>query len=243
MYGYVSPVNSVFSHRPQIWNYPLHVNGFSAIDIEDAWYFPRSDANRNKKRQFALGVGYDVTLKGQSTISYELDYIKASHSADLRNVRFSDAIDPQRGFVAPSRYGNGEIAYSYNNIAFQATYQFVQNLNPIKTTHALGIGVRFNYVYNSAYYILTTDAFNSNQNVAFFDNDLSTRDFSAGISPFVRYRIKVFHRKNTAVWVKADYHYAIQTAPMSLRKNYDKKPSVNVLLIGFEFHRDKLTKA
>jgi len=237
-YGYAGGLISTFNHSPFVWNNPGQIGQFSAIPVDRSQVEPIPFRHRNKRREFSLGCGYYNSLKNQARVAFEFNYLKLSNEGDLRRLRFTDMIDEDRGFVSASRYANGNIVYSYNSLAVQSLYCFVQDLHRLKTEHSLGIGLRLNFVYGSSYYITSNDVWGQGSGDEYFMfNDLTMSDKGFSITPFMQYKIKVFQHGRSSFWPRIEYYHRIGLAPLEQKSLYEPKPSASVLLFGFEWQR------
>lgn len=246
---YVSLSQSINVHEfdQNIWEYDhTYYDQFTAIPADQFNYYlvGAKELSRPLKFNYQVEFGFYKWVKQTGRLQLGVNIYNINvHSEDLSRLRFSDQLDEKRGFVMASYFSHGTMDVIYHNLSIEPSYLVEQRISKLNSAHRFGIGVSFNAVLNSQYFIYSTP-YDHDQ------NQLSTTDVylysSKGIGlkakalsiyPTFYYEFQLLQSKPGDLWFISSYSDGLVLIPKGNRKSEKKRQDIynSFANVGFKF--------
>ena len=207
IYTDLSVLSEMGDEGLNVYNNTPIVGGFSAIHVDDfvantqtqplPYYFP-----------IALEVGLQQTSTKGNRINVGLTYTHLLRSSeDFSRLRFSDQIDPERGFVSSSFNSVISGYQQYHGLGIKLMYLAEDNFG--RVAYRAGFGGGLERVVGSSYF-LNLQHYQTNQSYDFSVQDLSLKDKNFSVTPKLTFQVRALAAIKYNLWLTSTYSANIE---------------------------------
>ena len=202
LYTDLSVVCEMGDEGLNVYNYTPIVGGFSAINVDD---FVTNTQTRPLPYYLpiALEVGVQQNSKKGNKLNVGLTYTHLLRSSeDYSRLRFSDQIDPERGFVAPTTYDVISGFQQFHSIGIKMMYLVEDNFS--RVAYRAGFGGGLERVLASSCF-LNVQHYQTNQSYDFSAKDLIIKDKNYRFTPKLTFQVRAIAAIKYNLWVTSTY--------------------------------------
>ncbi|MBI1307798.1 MAG: hypothetical protein GC181_14435 [Bacteroidetes bacterium] len=180
------PVIIKHTSEPTVSRYPFAVGPFTTIDVNSLVTQKRKASFLRYESSFGFSAGHRITSEKSNFINIQFGYAQYSLKSSEQTLRFSDMVDPLRGFVNPSFYSVEKLAYAFRLVNLDISGGTA--LNGKKFLHSFSCGLRSSILTQSKYMGELKHG-KTGQKKFTYQKDLRFTDGVFNCSPFFQYDV------------------------------------------------------
>ena len=210
---------------------PLTVGYFDVLPIEDFSIKRKKNSSLLTKPQYSICAGLQYPILKNGILGAEVKFSQIANSSNGKMLRFSDMVDPEKGFVNPTNLRDVKINYAYHILSFGFSYQIEQNIGKYYT-HRIGFKIEYDRLINSVYEI---EAVKNNENMFYYNKDVKWYDYYWSVNYFLNYEIKLYTYRNNVFWLNPQYGFLHPYMSKEIKKDdYYKENNFHLLSLGIK---------